>query len=313
MSNTTCAEIASAYTGRARKVINVYQTQFVDFKASGLGDYLRGCFTMLQILRLLKTYTGATVEFDMDMRNHPMSRFLVTDATLELPASYPALGNFHIDSLLVPQDENDIAFQHVLREAVRYFNKVPDYIFFTHCCKEHIFSEILDSEKALIRSRLQPTPAMEGYIDEALARLGVVAGNYEAIHVRLDDAICFPHAHVSIYGSSATPVPTTKLLADVVAAVYKVVDPRLTYVLLSSSTEVKTALSANPNIRWIPTAICHIGQNQSQTDEETRDTLLDFFLMSRATAIHAFTTYQRTGFSLECSKVYGIPYTVTKV
>jgi hypothetical protein len=301
-----CAEIAAAYTGRVKKVVNVYQTQFVDFKASGLGDYIRGCFTMLQILRLLRTYTGATVEFDMDLRNHPMSRFLVTDATLELPASYPALGNFHIDSLIVPHDESDIAFQHVLREAVRYFSKVPDYIFFTYCCKEHIFSDILESEKALIRSKLQPTQAMEAYIGEALSRLGVQAGAYDAIHVRLDDAICFPH-------SQGQRPATTKLLADVVAAVYKVIDPGRTYVLLSSNTEVKTALSANPNIHFLNTAICHIGQNQSQTEEETRDTLLDFFLMSRATAIHALTTYQRTGFSLECSKVYGIPYTVTTV
>jgi len=303
-----CAEIAAAYTGRVKKVVNVYQTQFVDFKASGVGDYIRGCFTMLQILRLLRTYTGATVEFDMDLRNHPMSRFLVTDATLELPASYPALGNFHIDTLIVPHDESDIAFQHVLREAVRYFSKIPDYIFFTYCCKEHIFSEILDSEKALIRSKLQPTQAMEAYIEESLSRLGVQAGAYDAIHVRLDDAICFPHAR-----DHSQAQMTSKLLADVVAAVYKVVDPGRTYVLLSSNTEVKTALSANTNIRWLPTAICHIGQNQSQTEAETRDTLLDFFLLSRAAAIHAFTTYQRTGFSFECSKVYGIPYTVTVV
>ena len=303
-----CAEIAAAYTGRVKKVVNVYQTQFVDFKASGVGDYIRGCFTMLQILRLLRTYTGATVEFDMDLRNHPMSRFLVTDATLELPASYPALGNFHIDTLIVPHDESDIAFQHVLREAVRYFSKIPDYIFFTYCCKEHIFSDILESEKALIRSKLQPTQAMEAYIEESLSRLGVQAGAYDAIHVRLDDAICFPHAR-----DHSQAQMTSKLLADVVAAVYKVVDPGRTYVLLSSNTEVKTALSANTNIRWLPTAICHIGQNQSQTEAETRDTLLDFFLLSRAAAIHAFTTYQRTGFSFECSKVYGIPYTVTVV
>ena len=303
-----CAEIAAAYTGRVRKVVNVYQTQFVDFKASGVGDYIRGCFTMLQILRLLRTYTGTQVEFDMDMRNHPMSRFLVTDATLELPASYPALGNFHIDSLLVPHNEDDIAFQHVLRETVRYFNRIADTVFFAYCCKEHIFSEILESEKALIRSKLQPTQAMEAYIGESLSRLGVEAQGYDAIHVRLDDAICFPHAFTH---SQATL--TSKLLADVVAAVYKQTDPSRTYVLLSSNTEVKTALSANPNIRSLPTAICHIGQNQSQTEAETRDTLLDFFLMSRAAAIHAFTTYQRTGFSLECSKVYGIPYTVTVV
>jgi hypothetical protein len=308
MPNQVCSDIAAAYRGHVKKVVNVYQTQFIDFKASGLGDYLRGCFTMLQILRLLRTYTGATVEFDMDLRNHPMSRFLVTDATLELPASYPALGNFHIDSLIVPHDESDIAFQHVLREAVRYFNKVADPVFFAYCCKEHIFSDILESEKALIRSKLQPTQAMEAYIGEALARLGVEAGGFEAIHVRLDDAICFPHAR-----EQSQAKMTTKLLADVVAAVYKVVDPTRPYVLLSSNTEVKTALSANTNIHWLPTAICHIGQNQSQTEAETRDTLLDFFLMSRATAIHAFTTYQRTGFSLECSKVYGIPYTMTVV
>lgn len=308
MSNTTCAEIASAYTGRLKKVVNVYQTQFIDFKASGVGDYIRGCFTMLQLLRLLKTYTGAQVEFDMDLRNHPMGTWLITDPTLERPASYPALGNFHIDSLLVEQNEDDIAFQHILREVVRYFNKVSDPVFFAFCCKEHVFSEILESEKALIRSKLQPTPAMEAYLEDAMGRLGVRGGEYDAIHVRLDDAICFPHAR-----DHSNAQMTTKLLADVVAAVYKVIDPTRTYVLLSSSTEVKTALSANPNIRWIPTAICHIGQNQTQTDAETRDTLLDFFLLSRATAIHAFTTYQRTGFSLECSKVYGIPYTVTKV
>ena len=309
MPNTVCSEIAAAFNNRRlRKVVNVYQTQFVDFKASGLGDYIRGSFTMLQLLRTLRKYTGHAVDFDMDLRNHPIGKWLITDPALECPASYPALGNFHIDSLLVEQDEDDIAFQHILREVVRYFNKVSDPVFFAYCCKEHVFSEILDSEKAFIRSRLQPTPAMETYIENAIRRLGVVAGNYEVIHVRLDDAICFPHAR-----EQSQAKMTTKLLADVVAAVYKVVDPRLTYVLLSSSTEVKTALSANPNIRWIPTAICHIGQNQSQTEAETRDTLLDFFLLSRATAIHAFTTYERTGFSLECSKVYGIPYTVTTV
>jgi len=308
MPNTVCSDIAAVYTGRVKKVVNVYQTQFLDFKASGLGDYIRGSLTMLQLLRTLRKYTGHAVEFDMDLRNHPMGKWLITDTTLEVPISYPTLGNFHIDSLLVEQDENDIAFQHILRETVRYFNKVSDPVFFAYSCKEHIFSDILESEKALIRSKLQPTQAMEAYIGEALARLNVEAGGYEAIHVRLDDAICFPHA----IGQSQAKM-TSKLLADVVAAVYNVVEPGRNYALLSSNTEVKTALSANTNIRWLPTAICHIGQNQSQTEAETRDTLLDFFLMSRAAKIHAFTTYQRTGFSLECSKVYGIPYTVTTV
>jgi hypothetical protein len=35
--------------------------------------------------------------------------------------------------------------------------------------------------------------------------------------------------------------------------------------------------------------------------------------MSRSVEILAFTTYERTGFSLECANIYGIPYTITRV
>ena len=35
--------------------------------------------------------------------------------------------------------------------------------------------------------------------------------------------------------------------------------------------------------------------------------------MSRSEEILAFSTYTRTGFRLECSNIYGIPYTMTQV
>ena len=303
----SCAAIASAYSNTTlKKVVNVYQRQFLDFKASGFGDYLRGSFTMLQLLRTLEKYTGVHVEFDMDLRNHPMSKYLICDPNLERPASYPTLGNFHVDSLLVKQDEDDIAYQHIVREVVRYFNKVHQQTFFAFCCKDNVFTEMLDSEKALIRSRIQPTPEMETYITESLTRLGVT-GAYTTIHVRLDDAVCFPHA----VGSSDATLNTT-LMEDLVASVRSKVEEGKTYVLVSSNTRIKEALTGG-NILSLPTAICHIGQNQEPTDDEVRDTLLDFYLMSRSSEILAFSTYERTGFSLECSNIYGIPYTMTTV
>jgi hypothetical protein len=303
----SCAAIASAYSNTTlKKVVNVYQTQFLDFKASGLGDYLRGSFMMLQLLRTLKKYTGVDVEFDMDLRNHPMSKFLICDQTLERPASYQTLGNFHIDSLLVKQDDNDIAYQHIVREIVRYFNKIQQPTFFAYCCKDIVYDEILDSEKALIRSKIQPTPEMETYITDSLTRLGVT-GSYTTIHIRMDDAVCFPHA----VGSSQSTL-NTQLLDDLIAAVRSKVVEGKTYVLVSSSTRVKEALTGG-NILSIPTAICHIGQNQEPTDDELRDTLLDFYLMSRSSEILAFSTYHRTGFSLERSNIYGIPYSMNVV
>jgi len=303
----SCAAIASVYSNTTlKKVVNVYQTQFVDFKASGFGDFLRGSFMMLQLLRTLEKYTGVHVDFDMDLRNHPMSKFLICDADLERPTDYSKLGNFHIDSLLVNQDDNDIAYQHIVREVVRYFNKIQTQNFFAFCCKDIVFTEILDSEKQLIRSRIQPTPEMETYITESLTRLGVT-GAYTTIHIRLDDAVCFPHA----VGSSQATL-NTQLMNDLVASVRSKIDESKTYVLVSSSIRVKEELTGG-NILSLPTAICHIGQNQEPTDEQLRDTLLDFYLMSRSSEILAFTTYERTGFSLECSNIYGIPYSITKV
>ena len=303
----SCAQIASAYSNSTlTKVVNVYQTQFIDFKASGLGDYLRGCITMLQLLRTLKKHTGSDVAFEMDFRNHPMSKFLTCDEALERPANYAALGNFHVDSLMVNQDEEDIAYQHIVREVVRYFNKVQQPTFFAYCCKENIYTEILDSEKALIRSRLQPSAGLETYITSCLTQLGVT-GAYSVLHVRLDDAICFPHAVAS---SQATL--NEQLMTDLVASVRAKVDADKTYVLISNSQAVKDALTSG-NIHSLPTAVCHIGQNQTPTDDQLRDTLLDFFLMSRASEIAGFSTYKRTGFSLECATLYNVPYSFTWV
>ena len=303
----SCAQIASAYSNSTlTKVVNVYQTQFIDFKASGLGDYLRGCITMLQLLRTLKKHTGSDVAFEMDFRNHPMSKFLTCDEALERPANYAALGNFHVDSLMVNQDEEDIAYQHIVREVVRYFNKVQQPTFFAYCCKENIYTEILDSEKALIRSRLQPSAGLETYIASCLTQLGVT-GAYSVLHVRLDDAICFPHAVAS---SQATL--NEQLMTDLVASVRAKVDADKTYVLISNSQAVKDALTG-ANIHSLPTAVCHIGQNQTPTDDQLRDTLLDFFLMSRASEIAGFSTYKRTGFSLECATLYNVPYSFTWV
>ena len=303
----SCAQIASAYSNSTlTKVVNVYQTQFIDFKASGLGDYLRGCVTMLQLLRTLKKHTGSDVAFEMDFRNHPMSKFLVCDEALERPANYATLGNFHVDSLMVNQDEEDIAYQHIVREVVRYFNKVQQPTFFAYCCKENIYTEILDSEKAFIRSRLQPSAELETYSASCLTQLNVT-GAYSVLHVRLDDAICFPHA----VGSSQATL-NDQLMTDLVVAVRAKVDADKTYVLISNSQAVKDALTG-ANIRSLPTAVCHIGQNQTPTDEQLRDTLLDFFLMSRASEIAGFSTYKRTGFSLECATIYNVPYTFTWV
>ena len=285
---------------KLKKIIGVYQIEFVDFKASGLGDFIRGSFTMMQLLRLLNKYTPANIQYDMDFRNHAMGKFLICNKALEKPPFYSELTNMHIDTLMVKQDEADLGYQHLLREIIRFVNRSGGPTVHGFVCRDDVFEDILESERELVKSRMMPTPEMNAYVTDTLTEMGVT-GPYTVLHVRMADDKCFP------------PVPLEQALID---EVVRTVNSNLTdsqYVLISNSDQVKEAFAGRPNIHFKKTAICHIGQNDKQTLQQTKDTLLDYFILSRAEKIDAFSTYHRTGFSLECSKVYLIPYTFTNI
>lgn len=296
MSETMQSIAGGLKNTKLKKVIGVYQIEFVDFKASGLGDFIRGSFTMMQLLRLLNKYTPANIQYDMDFRNHPMSKWLVCDKALEKPPFYSELTNMHIDTLMVKQDEADLGYQHLLREIIRFVNKSGGPTVHGFVCRDDVFEEILQSERDLVRTRMVPTAEMDTYVTDTLTEMGVT-GPYSVLHVRMADDKCFP------------PIPLDQALIN---EVVRTVDAQITdkqYVLISNSDQVKDAFAGRPNIHFKKTAICHIGQNDKQTLQQTKDTLLDYFILSRAETIDAFSTYHRTGFSLECSKVYLIPYT----
>ena len=287
---------------KLKKIIGVYQIEFADFKASGLGDFVRGSFTMMQLIRLLNKYTPANIKYDMDFHNHPMGRYLVANPALEKPEFYSEISNMHINTLMVTQDEADLGYQHLLREMVQFVNRSGGPTVHGFVCRDNVFEEILDSERDLIKRRMVPTSEFDAYVTSTLTEMGVVAGCYTVIHVRMDDSSCFP------------PKPIGQpQIDDIVAAVEMVLRDDVQYVVLSNSDQVKDALKEKTNVHMKTTGICHIGQNVKQTEQQTKDTLLDYFIMARAAAISAFSTYDRTGFSLECSKVYSIPYTFTNV
>jgi len=285
---------------RLEKIIGVYQLEFAGFKASGLGDFIRGSFTMMQMIRLLNKYTSANIQYDMDFRNHPMGKYLVCNAGLEKPPFYSELTNMHLNTLMVKQDEADLGYQHLLREIIEFVNRSGGPTVHGFVCRDDVFEEILQSERDLIRTRMIPTPEMDSYIANTLVELGI-SGSYAVLHVRLSDDTCFP------------PIPIGQALIDNVVSAVNAAVGDMQYILISNSDQVKTAFAGHPTIRSKTTGICHIGQNATQTDQQTKDTLLDYFIMSRASQIHAFSTYDRTGFSLECSKVYSVPYSFTKI
>ena len=58
--------------------------------------------------------------------------------------------------------------------------------------------------------------------------------------------------------------------------------------------------------------ITHLGEQPKLKDEEVKNTMLDFYLMSHSNYIYAITVYGHgTGFSKWCSVLYNIPYDIT--
>ena len=295
MPNKICSELVAKYNNTIlKKVTNVYQLQFIDFKPPGLGDYLRGCFCMTQLINLLNKYCNTDVEFDMDLRNHPMSNYIVCDNT-EVCTTYKSIGNFHIDVLVVKEDEDDICFQHILRETINYMNRIKVPNFYTFCCKFAVFDRIEEKDKNLIQSKFTPNQAMETYIQSVITELGI--SDYQVIHIRCRDEISFP-----------PKLLTNKFLEMIDKQLNANIDAGTKYLLITNHNELKKHLMKRPNFVGKETEICHSGQDSKQTNTQIRDTLLDFFLMSRSSGIIGFSPYGLTGFSLECSKLYNIPY-----
>jgi hypothetical protein len=287
----------NSYTNsRLRKVINVYQQQFRDFKAPGFGDYVRGCFHMLQVLRILNTYCKTNVTFDMDIRNHPMSKYIET-AAIEPCRNYSTLTNYFIDSLEVKNDPNDIGFQFILNNVIQFFNKIQEETYFTFCCKFPVFEKIEEEDKEFIRQRLLPNEILVKHIEQTLQDLNLERGRYSVIHIRIRDEVSFPP--VSLADSR---------MKDMERLILPKLKPDQKYLLITNHNDIKryfekTFISKMSNI-------CHVGQDDAPTDDAVRDTMMDFFLMAYSNSIIAYSEYGFTGFSLECSKLFNIPYEI---
>ena len=293
----SCKEIAATYKSVLKRFVCVYQIQFDTFLAPGIGDYLRGCLCMLQLLETMNKHCGSSVQFEMDVRNHPMSKWLSLPEGYDVRSdiSYKSLTNFHIDTLEVKRDEEDIAYRHVLKCIVDRVNKEANEETYAFMCRAEVFADISESHKAFIRSRLMPSPTMELHIQTTMAELGIVSGEYSVLHIRTRDEYTFP------------PKPLPASFLNVVKD--SITDPSKKYLLITSHKGVKDALICFPNIYTkLGSKMCHVGQEVSPSDEAVRDTMTDFFLLSRAKDIVGISPYGISGFSNECAKIYNVPY-----
>ena len=144
---------------------------------------------------------------------------------------------------------------------------------------------------------------MGAYILSVLKELNLKPNEYSVLHVRCSDEDSFP------FGKQARPLTDTyfKTLDGLVDGVIDTQgEAKKKYLVLSSHNGVKEHYKSRFVSRQ--SRICHLGLDDKQEADATRDTMLDFFLMSMAKDIIGITPYGVCGFSQECAKLYNIPH-----
>jgi hypothetical protein len=278
-----------------KRIVNVYQLKYTNGVAQGLGDYIRGCFCLLQISSLLG------LEFDMDLTNHPMSKFISAEApcvkynaNYETIAKYENVNYIPINATVFRKDS--IRF---FSELINALNLLECDIFFTFCNSLPIFDNYKERGRHFIRSKLAPNELMQQKINTALIGLTLKSRQFAVIHIRSGDKYMLKNNRLN-------PV----VLKKITGILAKNMKLGTKYLILSDNNQIKLLLKKIfPQVVIKMTNIVHLGESANPSDQGVMETLLDFYLMSNAFQIISFSPYNwGSGFSQWCATLYNIPF-----
>jgi len=289
---------------------NVYQeSYFENKKATGLGDFIRGCYFLIQFCKKYNFHFNIIL-------NHPLALFLEKYHKFYYMKQhfnkklFSSIQKFDPNNWISSEmDSNNylVRFEKsesILGDITAYFNQLPviqNNIFAYNCMFP--YDTIMDSEKTILREIFEPSAEMKGFIEKSLDSMGLSVKNYSVIHIRSGDAYLFEETKIfdSIYFKNLCKNVEEILLLD---------SSITNYLFIADNNEIKYLLCQKfPNVKVLYNGISHFGEGKVLEFHKIRDTMLDFYLIANSAAIYSFTNYiHGSGFSLWCSVTYNIPY-----
>jgi hypothetical protein len=262
-----------------KRIVNVYQLKYKNSVAQGLGDYIRGCFCLMQICAMLG------LSFDMDLTNHPMSKYLIQQESEKEPKyniNYSEVARYentnYVPINATTYSKNSINF---FIEFVNNLNSMGlSENFFTFCHSFPIF-DVQDVGRKFILSKLLPNEMMQTAIKERLIRLELIVKRFAVIHIRSGDKYLLNNGTLNSF--------VVKKIAGILS---KNMKEGTRYLILSDNNQIKLHLKKIfPQIIIQLTKITHLGEGTLLLKDEVKNTMLDFYLFSFANSIHSFTSY----------------------
>ena len=283
---------------KLKKIINTYHLKLKNSNTPGFGDYLRGCFSLYQVAKILG------LEFDMDLKKHPMSKFLATTTDSE-NINYNKICRFNNDNYAGVDSNKQLKKKspEFLNELVNHLNSInneENYYLFSNAFP--IFSKIRNEAKQFIKSKIAPNQMMQQNIRLRMSTLGLKRKEYSVIHLRVGDGY--------LLNNDAINRESLVFLEQISQFLKNNMSTNSRYLLLSDNNYIKKLMKEKiPSLIIQNRPITHLGEQSTLSDVEVMNTMLDFYTMANSNKIFSFSKFGwGSGFSEWCSVVYNIPY-----
>lgn len=256
----------------------------------GLGDILKATYSLYEMSKRLK------FKLIVDISQHNLSHFLV-----QQPHPY---NNY------VLENRNNIPYYNMEYDELekQIYNDLKDKPITILFCSGFAqpFANSVNTEsisidaKQFLRKILTPKPNFRKLIQQK--RYEIPFQTYSVLHYRLGDAYAFDCDDCKKGKDNGNPhieellnhIQTHKTGNDI---------------LLTDSSQFKQY--AKPFIFVYDHPITHI--RYSKNIDETKNTLIEFFILTQAKSIHSFTVYDWiSGFVLSAHKIFDVPLTWEK-
>ena len=305
--------IQKLYNKNIKTIETVYQCKYANnVNASGFGDFIRGCYFLLQFcdkygFRSKMTFNHLCSSFLKNSNNNYITKQKNTGIFNTISRSdYNNFGG-------TTYDLNNYVVM-INRDNTNCDNRFIDYL-----CKLNVYDNTLfiniimfpynvticENHKEIIRELIEPTEEMVNYVDMTILNIGLTKKKYLVFHVRCGDEYL-------IHSVKNSANFETNYLKTIVEDIGKIVEENSSkgILLIADSCVFKTRVQVLfPNIKIVNKEITHMGEGEILDILSVKNTMLDFYLLSNAESIYAYTGHHHgTGFSYWCAKTYDIPY-----
>ena len=257
------------------------QSYFSKEKGMGLGDFIRGSIACKQLC------VEYSIPFEIDFRHHAMGKYLKHNNTappipIEEIVNFQDIGNASIRAL-----KSSLEKRGALRNLRSYNLGIYTNVWPVFKIPRRI--------SCSIRNYLEPTLECERAIRHALDGLK----DYRVIHIRAGDLLSF---------NTQVGDVVDHTLADIICKLSEIekikAQSNIPCLIMSDSLEVKQMISEKWGIKSTPSIPAHMALEESST----LDTLVDFFILSRARVVHQFSVHHwGSGFSDSANWIYNVP------